>query len=55
MEDKKDPVQHKITISIQETAVFRDMCKLLNEMYNDKRVPSDYKIRMSQIVKKGFK
>ena len=55
MEDKKEQVKHKITISIQETAVFRDMCKLMNEMYNDKRVPSDYKIRMSQIVKKGFK
>jgi uncharacterized protein with ATP-grasp and redox domains len=53
MDDQK--IQHKIVVSIQETAVFRDMCKLLNEMFNDKRIPNDYKTRITQLVKKGFK
>jgi uncharacterized protein with ATP-grasp and redox domains len=53
MEEKK--TEQKITINIQQTKLFHEMCAIMNEMFNDKRVPAIYKTRISQLIKRSIK
>lgn len=55
MEAKKNTEQQKIVVHVQETALFKGMCDIINEMYNDKRIPDAYKTRIKQLFMRSVK